>query len=51
MIFIDSPVGAGYSYTQTEDGYCTNTKVEVTSQLFELMHQFYEVFPEQLADE
>ena len=51
MIFIDNPVGAGYSYTETETGYCTNTKVEVSSQLFELMQQFYQVFPEQLENE
>lgn len=51
MIFIDNPVGAGYSYTETETGYCTNTKQEVSSQLFELMQQFYDVFPEQLKNE
>jgi vitellogenic carboxypeptidase-like protein len=51
MIFIDNPVGAGYSYTETETGYCTNTKVEVSSQLYELMQQFYAVFPEQLQNE
>lgn len=51
MIFIDNPVGAGYSYTETEDGYCTNTKTEVSSQLFELMQQFYEVFPEQAQND
>ena len=48
MIFIDNPVGAGYSYTESENGYCTNTKIEVSSQLYELMQQFYDVFPEQL---
>jgi len=51
MIFIDNPVGAGYSYTETNTGYCTNTKVEVSSQLFSLMQQFYEVFPELLKNE
>jgi vitellogenic carboxypeptidase-like protein len=51
MIFIDNPVGAGFSYTETEDGYCTNTKVEVSSQLYELMQQFYQVFPEQLEND
>lgn len=50
MIFIDNPVGAGYSYTETETGYCTNTKTEVSSQLFELMQQFYQVFPELLQN-
>jgi vitellogenic carboxypeptidase-like protein len=50
MIFIDNPVGAGYSYTETEDGYCTDTKTQVSAQLYEMMQQFYAVFPEQLAN-
>ena len=50
MIFIDNPVGAGYSYTETSDGYCTNTKNEVSSQLYSFLTQFYEVFPEQLEN-
>jgi len=24
MIFIDNPVGAGYSFTEQMEGYCTN---------------------------
>jgi vitellogenic carboxypeptidase-like protein len=51
MIFIDNPVGTGYSYTETETGYCTNTKQQVSSQLFELMQQFYQVFPDQAKNE
>ena len=51
MIFIDNPVGAGYSYTETSTGYCTSTKHQVSSQLFELMQQFYQVFPEQLEND
>ncbi|CAM9097609.1 unnamed protein product [Ectocarpus fasciculatus] len=51
MIFIDNPVGAGYSYTDTEDGYCTNTKVEASTQLYDLMQQFYQVFPELLRND
>ena len=51
MIFIDNPVGAGFSYTTSTTGYCTDTKVEVSSQLYELMQQFYQVFPEQLKND
>jgi len=50
MIFIDNPVGAGFSYTDTEDGYCTDTKTQVSAQLYEMMQQFYQVFPEQLTN-
>jgi vitellogenic carboxypeptidase-like protein len=46
MLFIDNPVGAGFSYT-TKNGYCTNTKVEVAQNLHSLLKQFYQVFTEQ----
>ena len=50
MLFIDNPVGAGYSYTETES-YPTNTKGEVSTQLYHLLQQFYTVFPELLHND
>ena len=41
MIFIDNPVGAGFSYTDQADGYCTDTKTCVASNLYSLLTQFY----------
>jgi hypothetical protein len=46
MLFIDNPVGAGYSSPAIDEGYCTNTKECVASNLHSLLTQFYVVFPE-----
>eukprot|EP00729_Bicosta_minor_P006639 gene6639-32941_t len=43
MLFIDNPVGAGFSYT-TNDGYVTNED-EVAQNLYAALSQFYTVFP------
>lgn len=48
MLFIDNPVGAGFSYTSSDDGYCTDTKVCVSENLYSLLQQFYITFPDQL---
>lgn len=48
MIFIDNPVGAGFSYTGTGTGYCNNTRNDVAVNLYSLLEQFYGVFPELL---
>jgi vitellogenic carboxypeptidase-like protein len=45
MLFIDNPVGAGFSYTQVDAGYCTN-QLQVSANLLSLLTQFYAVFPE-----
>ena len=47
MLFIDNPVGAGFSYTTSDDGYCNNSKVCVASNLYSLLQQFYAAFPDQ----
>jgi vitellogenic carboxypeptidase-like protein len=49
MLFIDNPVGAGFSFPATSDGYCTDSKKCVASNLYELMQQFYTVFPQQAS--
>jgi hypothetical protein len=46
MLFIDNPVGAGFSYT-SKNGYCKDTKECVARNLYSLLTQFYTVFPEQ----
>jgi len=50
MIFIDNPVGAGYSYTGTGKGYCQNETC-VADNLYVLMNTFYNVFPEQVKND
>ncbi|XP_045763838.1 venom serine carboxypeptidase-like [Maniola jurtina] len=45
LLFIDNPVGAGFSFTGDERGYLDNED-DVGSQLFEFLQQFLEMFPE-----
>ncbi|GAB0089600.1 hypothetical protein DMENIID0001_041720 [Sergentomyia squamirostris] len=44
IIFIDNPVGTGYSFTDNEDGYAT-TETDVAEDLYEFMQQFFVLFP------
>jgi vitellogenic carboxypeptidase-like protein len=44
MLFIDNPVGAGFSYTGTGKGYVVDED-EVANNLYSLLQQFYTVFP------
>eukprot|EP00942_MAST-04A_sp_MAST-4A-sp1_P004416 g4416.t1 len=46
MIFIDNPVGAGFSSPSSPNGYCNNTKECVASNLYSLLQQFYVLFPD-----
>lgn len=49
MLFIDNPVGAGFSYPDNLDtGFCTNTKVCVADNLYWMIQAFYSMFPAQL---
>lgn len=41
MIFIDNPVGAGFSFTDVPDGFCKDSKGCVASNLYSLLSQFY----------
>lgn len=43
LLFIDNPVGAGFSYTDP-DGYCRNI-TQVGDQLYIGLKQFFELFP------
>lgn len=45
VLYIDNPVGCGFSFTDNEAGYLTN-QVDVGKYLLEALVQFYEIFPE-----
>lgn len=45
VIYIDNPVGAGFSYTNNDAGYATN-EVDVGTNLFSAVRQFFQLFPE-----
>jgi len=45
LLFIDNPVGAGFSFTNSSSGYLTN-QVDVGKYLFSAVRQFFQLFPE-----
>lgn len=45
LIFIDNPVGTGFSFTDDERGYCTD-QTQVGEQLYNTLTQFFKLFPE-----
>ncbi|XP_063238456.1 venom serine carboxypeptidase-like [Bacillus rossius redtenbacheri] len=45
IVFIDNPVGTGFSFTKKDAGYVT-TQEEVGEQLHSALEQFFVVFPE-----
>lgn len=45
LIYIDNPVGAGFSFTNDSRGYCTD-QTQVGEQLYSTMVQFFQLFPE-----
>uniref|UniRef100_A0A2A4K7Y2 Carboxypeptidase n=1 Tax=Heliothis virescens TaxID=7102 RepID=A0A2A4K7Y2_HELVI len=45
MIYIDNPVGTGFSFTNDSRGYCTN-ETQVGEQLYSTLIQFFQLFPE-----
>ncbi|KAJ1459029.1 Alpha/Beta hydrolase protein [Pelagophyceae sp. CCMP2097] len=47
MLFIDNPVGAGFSYT-ADGSYCADTRTCVARNLYRVMTEFYSMFPEKL---
>lgn len=44
LIFIDNPVGTGFSFTDSDDGYC-NTEACVATGLYNSLQQFFTLFP------
>lgn len=45
VIYIDNPVGTGYSFTDNEKGYSTN-ETDVGKNLLHALVQFFQLFPE-----
>ena len=45
MLYIDNPVGTGFSFTEQKKGYATN-EFDVGENLYRAMVQIYELFPE-----
>ncbi|KAL3831848.1 hypothetical protein ACJMK2_023547 [Sinanodonta woodiana] len=45
MIYIDNPVGTGYSFTEVDAGYATN-EADVGRDLYSCLYQFFTVFSE-----
>ncbi|XP_028155781.1 uncharacterized protein LOC114349567 [Ostrinia furnacalis] len=48
LVFIDNPVGTGYSFTQHEDGFAKDMET-YSKHLYSALRQFLELFPEQRA--
>lgn len=44
LIYIDNPVGTGFSFTMDEEGYSTNEQ-QVGANLLDLLRQFFVIFP------
>lgn len=45
VLYIDSPVGSGFSYTENDHGYAT-TQFDVSRDLYEALRQFFTLFHE-----
>lgn len=44
LIYIDNPVGTGFSFTESDEGYATD-EVNVGDNLLSALHQFFLLFP------
>lgn len=50
VLYIDQPVGTGFSFTKNDAGYATNQEM-VADDLYEAMKQFYTLFPDLLQSD
>jgi vitellogenic carboxypeptidase-like protein len=50
MIYIDNPVGTGFSFTTDKNGFCTDQTC-VANNLYSLITQFFQVFPDYAKNE
>ncbi|XP_076326712.1 putative serine carboxypeptidase CPVL [Tachypleus tridentatus] len=50
MLFIDNPVGTGFSFTNDKRGYATNQR-DVADDLYEALQQFFTVFQDYRKNE
>lgn len=44
LIYIDNPVGTGFSFTDSDEGYSRN-EIEVAENLYQALVQFFRLFP------
>jgi len=51
MIFVDNPVGTGYSYTEDERGYVKNTEFDVANDLYIFLTAWFTAFPQYIAND
>jgi vitellogenic carboxypeptidase-like protein len=47
LLYIDNPVGVGFSSTQDPKGFATSSEVDVANNMYNLLTQFYQAFPQQ----
>lgn len=45
LIYIDNPVGTGFSFTGSDEGYAKNEQ-DVGENLYQAVYQFFQLFPE-----
>nr|CAI5831222.1 unnamed protein product [Callosobruchus analis] len=45
VVYIDSPVGTGFSFTEDDNGYARN-QTQVGNELYQALQQFFIIFPE-----
>jgi hypothetical protein len=45
LLFIDNPVGAGFSYTTMDSGYAVDSRHDVARMLYTCLTMFYATFP------
>ncbi|XP_077301116.1 LOW QUALITY PROTEIN: putative serine carboxypeptidase CPVL [Arctopsyche grandis] len=45
LLFIDNPIGTGFSFTDSDQGYARNQTI-ITDHLYKFILQFLEIFPE-----
>ncbi|KAK9877322.1 hypothetical protein WA026_017719 [Henosepilachna vigintioctopunctata] len=48
MLYVDNPVGAGFSFT--EGGYCKN-QTQIGEEVYEALRQFFIIFPEIVSND
>lgn len=44
LLFIDNPVGSGFSFTKNTNGFCSNQDC-VAKGLYQSLHQYFQLFP------
>ncbi|XP_071484214.1 probable serine carboxypeptidase CPVL isoform X1 [Diadema antillarum] len=50
MLYIDNPVGTGFSFTDSDDGYANNEE-DVARDLYSALTQFFQLFPKYQKNE